>query len=196
MKKITNIHIPCILLALAAIFTGCASKAVYVDSQGPDTIVSLDQIDIQDWNRAADEMVRDLISSGRLEMAPDSPAIMAVSRIINDTTYHVDTDLLIKKIRIALNQSGKVFTTSTIAYGNIEDPLAKELAAADASIPKQKTPYYTLSGKIIESYATAGRTKQITYTFQLSLTTVKDGIAIWEGERQITKQGKKNSIGW
>jgi PBP1b-binding outer membrane lipoprotein LpoB len=33
-------------------------------------------------------------------------------------------------------------------------------------------------------------------SFQLSLTTVKDGLAVWEEEKQITKQGTRSSVGW
>ena len=59
-----------------------------------------------------------------------------------------------------------------------------------------RLPYYTLSGKLLEDRAQAGKVKQVTYTFQLSLTTVKDGLAVWEEEKQITKQGTRSSVGW
>ena len=126
---------------------------------------------------------------------------MAISRIINNTQTQIDTDSLTKKIRVALNQSGKVVTTTTMGLGgNAEDPMAKEAAQMNAMLngEKQKTvlPYYTLSGKLLEDRARAGSTRQVTYTFQLSLTTVKDGIAVWEDEKQITKQGKKASVGF
>jgi len=189
-------------LPLAVVFTGCeTSEARYVDSKGPETIVSLDQINIQDWNRAAEQMVASLLASGVLERAPEQPAIMAISRIVNNTQQQVDTDMLTKKIRVALNQSGKVVTTTTIGLGGkAEDPLAKDSGDMQAfmSGEKQQTklPYYTLSGKLLEDRARAGSTRQVTYTFQLSLTEVKSGLAVWEDEKQITKQGKKASVGW
>lgn len=63
---------------------------------------------------------------------------------------------------------------------------------------KQKTtlPYYTLSGKLLEDRVKSGSTQQTTYTFQLSLTTTKNGLAIWEDETLITKQGQRSSVGW
>lgn len=196
------------LLALSAVVTpaalflaGCETGATYTDSKGTGTIVSLDQIDIQDWNRAADEMVASLLASGVLERAPEQPAVMAVSRIVNNTMQQVDTDSLTKKIRIELNRSGKTITTTTLGLGGrAEDPLAKEAAEMQAMLDGQKKattlPYYTLSGKLIEDRARAGSTRQVTYTFQLSLTTVKDGLAVWEDEKQITKIGKKPSVGF
>lgn len=196
------------LLALSAVVTpaalflaGCETGATYTDSKGTGTIVSLDQIDIQDWNRAADEMVASLLASGVLERAPEQPAVMAVSRIVNNTMQQIDTDSLTKKIRIELNRSGKTITTTTLGLGGrAEDPLAKEAAEMQAMLDGQKKattlPYYTLSGKLLEDRARAGSTRQVTYTFQLSLTTVKDGLAVWEDEKQITKIGKKPSVGF
>jgi PBP1b-binding outer membrane lipoprotein LpoB len=120
---------------------------------------------------------------------------------VNNTQQQVDTDSLTKKIRVALNQSGKVITTTTLGLGGkVEDPLAKESAEMAAMMAGQKQvtrlPYYTLSGKVLEDRAQAGKVKQVTYTFQLSLTTVKDGLAVWEEEKQITKQGTRSSVGW
>lgn len=187
----------------AALFLGgCeTTDARYVDSKGTSTIVSLDQIDIQDWNKAADEMVASLLASGVLERAPEQPAVLAISRIVNNTQQQVDTDSLTRKIRVALNQSGKTITTTTLGLGGkAEDPLAKEAAEMQAMLGGQKKtttlPYYTLSGKLLEDRTRAGKTRQVTYTFQLALTTVRDGLAIWEDEKQITKQGSRPSVGF
>ncbi len=189
--------------AAALLFTGCATKndARYVDSQGPQTIVSLDRINIQDWNNAADRLVASLLASGVLERAPEQPAVMAVSRIRNNTQQQVDTDSLTKKIRVALNQTGKVVTTTTLGPdGRVEDQMAADVGAMQAFMAgeKQKTvlPYYTLSGKLLEDRVRSGNTQQVTYTFQLSLTTTRNGLAVWEDEQLITKQGQRSSVGW
>lgn len=189
--------------ALALLATGCATKndAKYIDSQGPATIVSLDSINIQDWNNAADKLVSSLLASNALDRAPELPAVMAVSRIRNNTGVQVDTDNLTKKIRVALLDTGKVVTTTTLGPdGKQEDAMAADVGAMQAFMAgeKQKTtlPYYTLSGKLLEDRVKSGNTRQVTYTFQLSLTTVKDGLAVWEGEEQITKQGQRSSVGW
>lgn len=189
--------------ATALLLTGCATKndARYVDSQGPQTIVSLDRINIQDWNNAADRLVASLLASGVLERAPEQPAVMAVSRIRNNTQQQVDTDSLTKKIRVALNQTGKVVTTTTLGPdGRVEDQMAADVGAMQAFMAgeKQKTvlPYYTLSGKLLEDRVRSGNTQQVTYTFQLSLTTTRNGLAVWEDEQLITKQGQRSSVGW
>lgn len=191
------------LASAALLATGCATKndARYIDSKGPETIVSLNQINIQDWNMAADKLVASLLASGVLERAPELPAVMAVSRIRNNTQQQVDTDSLTKKIRIALNQTGKVVTTTTLGPdGKVEDAMAADVGAMNAFMAgqKQKTvlPYYTLSGKLLEDRVRSGSVNQTTYTFQLSLTTTRDGLAVWEDQTQITKQGQRSSVGW
>jgi len=201
--KSTRLLVLALTGASAAFLSGCATQnnAKYVDSQGPNTIVSLSQINIQDWNNASEKLVASLLASGVLERAPELPAVMAISRIRNNTQQQVDTDSLTKKIRIALNQTGKVVTTTTMGPdGRVEDAMAADAGAMGAFMAGEKQvtklPYYTLSGKLLEDRASVGSTKQVTYTFQLSLTTVKDGLALWEGEELITKQGQRSSVGW
>lgn len=198
-----NFALACTTTVLALLASGCASKhdAKYVDSQGPNTVVSINAINIQDWNQAADKLVASLLASNVLDRAPDLPAIMAVSRIRNNTQQQVDTDSLTKKIRIALNQTGKIVTTTTLGPdGKAEDAMAAEIGAMNAFMAGEKPvttlPYYTLSGKLLEDRVRSGSTRQTTYTFQMSLTTVKDGLAVWEDETQITKQGRHSSVGW
>lgn len=182
---------------------GCATGAGYIESGGTESIVSLDKIDIQDWQNAADKMVKSLLTSGRLEGATRQPAVLAISRITNNTQQMVDTDSLVKKIRVQLSKSGKVVTTTTVGLnGASEDPLAKSQAEYAAfmndnsSQPATTMPDYSLSGKLLEARTKVGRKQQVTYSFQMSLTQISTGLAIWEDEVQITKQGKKNSVGW
>ena len=181
------------------IFGGCATHTRYVETTGPRTIVTTD-INIQDFSYAAEEMIKSLLASGSLDKTQIQPAMLAISRIVNNTTQQIDTDLFIKKIRVALNQSGKALTTTTMGIGGIaEDPLAKGIQQekefyADKKEP-QRMPDFTLSGKIIEKRDRQDDVRQVTYAFQLSLTN-NDGLAVWEEEKQITKQGKRGVIGW
>ena len=184
------------------LLAGCGSppnSAQYVDPNGPHTIVSLNQIDIQDFSNAGNAMVQDLINSGVLEKAPQQPAVLAISRITNNTTQQFDTDMLTKNIRIALLQTGKVVTTTTFGT-NPEDKMAQDAGNMQAFMNGQpqptRIPYYTLSGKIDINTAKAGDVYQRSYIFQLSLTEVNSGLAVWEGQKIITKQGQKPAIGW
>lgn len=197
MKKDSKFYL--MLLTPLIFLDGCTTHTRYIEPGGPRTIVT-SEINIQDFSYAAEDMVKSLLISGSLDKTPQQPAVLAISKIINNTTQQIDTDMLTKKIRVALSQSGKVLTTTTIGIGGIvEDPLAQGIQQenefyADKNKP-QRLPDYSLSGKIIEKRDRQDNVRQVTYTFQLSLTD-GNGLAVWEEEKQITKQGKQCVIGW
>jgi uncharacterized protein (TIGR02722 family) len=186
-------------LAAAALFTGCGTNAHYVQTGGRESIVSLGKINDQDFIAAASSATSDLLASGVLDRVKNPPAILAMSRIVNNTSQQIDIDLLTKKIRVGLLNSGKAVTTTTFGLGGqAEDPLAKGIQQQQEFMNDQKTtrlPDFTLSGKIIENTAKSGDTRQTTYSFQLALTD-QQGLAVWEGEKEITKQGTQSSVGF
>lgn len=203
MKSFRKLLLPGLALCAGLLlFSGCQRPVGYVDPDGPRTVVTLDSINIQDWSRAADEMVASMVETGVLDRAPNLPAVLALSRITNDTSEQVDTDMLTRRIRVSLNRTGKVVTTTTVGLGGVaEDPLARERAERERFLhgeqaAPQAQPYWSLSGKILEDRVRAGRTRQTTYIFQLSLTEIATGLALWEDERRITKQGTRPSVGW
>jgi penicillin-binding protein activator len=196
MKKI-------ILLSLAALpllVGGCGTNAHYIQTGGKESVVTVSGINIQDFIQAANTATSDLLASGALDKVATPPAVIAISRIVNNTGQQIDTDLLTKKIRVGLLNSGKAQTTTTMGLGGTaEDPMAKGLqqeAEFKADQKTTRTPDFTLSGKIIETVARTGSTSQSTYSFQLSLTDPKTGLAVWEGEKEITKQGSRPAVGF
>jgi uncharacterized protein (TIGR02722 family) len=197
MKKTVLLSI--LAAAIPFIVGGCAS-AHYVETGGSESVVTVGQINIQDYIQAANAATSDLLASGALDKVATPPAVLAISRIVNNTGQQIDTDLLTKKIRVAVLNSGKAQTTTTMGLGGTaEDPMAKGLQQENEFMNDQKTtrkPDFTLSGKIIETTARAGSTRQSTYSFQLSLTDARTGLAVWEGEKEITKQGTRPSVGF
>jgi uncharacterized protein (TIGR02722 family) len=188
-----------LLAVSAALFTGCGTNAHYVETGGRESVVSVGKINSQDFIQAAGAATSDLLASGVLDRVKNPPAVLAMSRIVNNTGQQVDIDLLTKKIRVGLLQSGKAVTTTTFGLGgSAEDPLAKGIQQQEEFMNDQKTtrlPDFTLSGKIIENAVSAGSTRQSTFSFQLSLTD-RQGLAVWEGEKEITKQGSKATVGF
>ena len=187
--------------ALPFLGAGCAGTgAHYVQTGDQHNIVSLGQINIQDYIQAANDMTGKLLASGALDRVATPPAVLAISRIVNNTGQQIDTDLLTKKIRVGVLESGKALTTTTLGLGgSAEDPMAKGLQQENEfknDVKATRTPDFTLSGKIIELTARASNTRQSTYSFQLSLTDAKSGLAVWEGEKEITKQGTRASVGF
>ncbi len=198
MKK--NVILSLLAAVLPLIVGGCGSQAHYIQTGGRESVVTVSGINIQDFIQAADAATSDLLASGKLDKVANPPAVLAISRIINNTGQQIDTDLLTKKIRVALLNSGKAQTTTTMGLGGTaEDPMAKGLQQEAEFKSDQKatrTPDFTLSGKIIETVARTGNTSQSTYSFQLSLTDTQTGLAVWEGEKEITKQGSRPTVGF
>jgi uncharacterized protein (TIGR02722 family) len=187
-----------VLAPAALVFTGCSTNQVRtVDSKGPQSL-NTSGINSQDWANAADQLVGSLLSSGVLDKAPAQPAVLAVDRVINNTQAQVDTDLLIKKIRVALTQTGKVAITNTMGLGE-RAVVASEAAEMDELTTGKKAklvaPHYTLYAKLIQQSERINSVTQNTYSFQMSLISVKSGLTVWEDEREIAKQSKKAVMG-
>ena len=196
MKK--NLVLP-LLAAVPLAIAGCASNAHYIQTGGSQSIVTINSINIQDFIQAANTETSELLASGALDRVPNPPAVLAISRIVNNTGQQIDTDLLTKKIRVAVLQSGKALTTTTVGLGGTaEDPMAKNFQQENdfKTGQTQRAPDFTLSGKIIQTLVKEGNVSQSTFSFQLSLTDAKTGLAVWEGEKEITKQGTRGSVGF
>jgi PBP1b-binding outer membrane lipoprotein LpoB len=175
-----------------------------------ETITTVGGIDIQDATDAAAELSESLLAANVLGRA-GQPSIIAIDRYINDTSQQIDRDVIVKKIRVSLNKAGVAQTMTTLdsaggigGESNIATRAARERdneARAnaflnDTAAPELPKPDYALTFKILDNRVRAGRTRQTTYTFQMSLTDVKTGLAVWEDEKQITKQGSKPAVGW
>jgi uncharacterized protein (TIGR02722 family) len=189
------------ILAVAA--AGC-QKAAYVDPKGNDLIVNADRMNIQDWNLLADQVVQSLITSGALSRLPNQPAGVLLNPVINTTTQQFDTDAILKKIRIALLNSGRAEVIMTTGPGGrAEDPIAKDAQALkdfqsgrDNQVNPSNVPDATLTAKLIEDRARSGSTKQVAYVLQMSMTNTTTGRAVWEGEASVVKQGQRSSVGF
>lgn len=194
-----------IVLCSTLMIAACASPTRYVDPAADDGAVTM-SMDYRDFERAADAAVQDLLSSGAVDNPSGERYVMVVSRIINDTMQRIDTDQLVKKIRVALLRSGKVVTTTAVGIDGAEDVMnekARELRQSaefdQAGVQKEGTlraPDLSLSGKIIQRNHKVDDEQQVEYYFQLSLTDLREGLAIWENETPIIKRGSDQSVAW
>ena len=186
------------------LLSGCADKVQRIDmhNDGGDQVIGLDY---RDFNQAAGEAVQSMLKSNALNKKGGDRYVLAISEVRNDTMQHIDTDQLVKKIRIELLNSGKVYVSTAI--GSAEDSMNKEVRAVrddaefkQASVAKKGTliaPDMSLSGKIIQRNVSMGKDKQqVEYYFMLTLTQLKTGFAVWEGESIIGKRGSSKSVAW
>ena len=204
MKSITKIMFSALLAA--GLMSGCADKTERIDINNDkgDQVMGLDY---RDFNQAAAEAVQSMLKSGALDKKGGDRYVLAISRVTNDTMQHIDTDQLIKKIRVELLQSGKVVVTTAVSANGAEDQMSKqarELRNDDEF--NQRTvqekgqmiaPDMSLSGKILQrNVAMDDGKQQVEYYFMLSLTEIKTGLAWWEGETIIGKRGSGKSVTW
>ena len=202
------------LLALtiaAAGLVGCATDAVYLRGPGSDRPEGRGEttlgLDYRDFEYSADQAVESFLSSPySRRQGSHEPWVMAISRIINDTALNIDTDQLVKKIRVDLLNSGRVMVTTAVGLEGPEDPMnekARELR--DNEEFNQETvestgtlvaPDLSLSGKIIQRANPVGREQQVDYYFQLTVTNLETGLAYWEFEEVIVKLGSDSRFSW
>lgn len=188
----------------ALLFSGCADKVQKIDMNN-DTGDQVAGLDYRDFNQAAAEATQSMLRSPAITKPGGGRYVLAISDVKNDTMQHIDTDQLIKKIRIELLNSGKVFVTT--AMGGAEDKMNKEARELrDNDEFKQNTtikkgtlaaPDLSLSGKILQRNINMGNGKQqIEYYFMLTLTDLVNGFATWEGETVIGKRGSDKAVAW
>ncbi len=192
-----------VLLTLA--LTGCNQKTMVLNQGAPEgpTTTGLSN---SDFELAAREAVESMLLSGAVDPVNGNKNILVISNITNDTMQRIDTDQLVKKIRVALLQSGKVKTTTAISLNGPEDKmnaaygsLAKSQKINKKTLKKQSwtAPNMSLSGKIMQRNVRTSKGNQlIEYYFQLSLTDLGDGLAIWEGETPISKLASSDTVSW
>lgn len=163
-------------------------------------------LDERDFAGAAQAAVQKLLGSGAVDRPGGGRYVIAISRITNDTMQRVDTDLLVKKIRVALLNSGKAAITTAIGDSGPEDALSvryRELRQSNeynqqnmASEHEMALPDLSLSGKFIQSNTTVDAGQRTDYNFQLSLTDLHSGVALWEDEEPLSKLGSNATVAW
>jgi len=198
------------VLPAVILVSGCQSTTKYVDS-GNESIAVLG-LSQRDFDQAANQALNDIIASPLLvhpEADKGGRYILSIYNIINDTSQRIDTDQLVKKIRVGLLQSGKFLTTTAVNFtgsGPEDTSSTKVRELNDSALINKNTvkkngtvisPDFSLSGKIIQRTNRVNRSEQLVeYYFQLTLTQLETGLAYWEGEYPIAKTGSNDSVTW
>lgn len=182
-------------------FMGCSAR--YVDSGGNEVVVSADRMNIQDWSLLADEVVQSIVTSGVLaRYGGDQPAGIMLNPLQNQTTESFDGDAILKKIRIALINTGRVQVITIGGFGaEVEDEIAarakdRQQLAAGLGDPLADVPAITLTAKLLRDQVRAQGQTQSAYILQMTLTDTSSGRGVWEGEATVMKQGSKSTIGF
>lgn len=191
---------------LVTAVSGCASQPHYVNTEndrGPITM----SLDYRDFQMAADAAIEQMLVAPMFNRPEGGRVILAIGRVSNRTMQHIDTDRMVKKIRVALNQSGKAAVSTVIGHGGPESAAAslndtmRESDNFNQDTVARKGNFigaeYELTGKFLQKNSRAGKNhQQVDYTFQLALTHLETGIAVYEYEKDIIKRGTNKTVAW
>jgi len=194
-----------VLSLLVVLFAGCGSQTRLI-RPGMSDVPTVEGLSNNDFEQAASEVVQSMLRSGSIDRNDGKKNILVISSILNDSMQRIDTDQLIKKIRIELLQSGKVKTTTAIGLNGSEDVMNQKYSQLSSSKKVNKStlvrqrftaPNLSLSGRIFQKNNRINSSLQLTeYYFQLTLTDLSDGLGVWEGEVAIGKETSSNSVSW
>jgi penicillin-binding protein activator len=204
MKAIPGLNVLA-AVGVVVVLSGCATPT-RIDPRGTETVTTVTKLDIQDATDAAGELAQSLLEAGVLGKG-GKPSTVAVDSFVDSTGESIDRDEVLKKIRVVLNKAGVAQTMTALdSSGELrgESAIASKAARErlkdaqvdaflnDEEAPEAIYPDFALTFKILDNRVRTGlvrQTQQVTYTFQMSLTDVKSGSAVWEEETQITKKG-------
>ena len=193
-------------IALCVAIAGCGETTV-VDLDNEKEVATMQnvmELEYRDWTKTAESMTKSMLASGAFSRVKNP--VIAMGNIKNDTMQRFDTDILTKKIRSTLINSGRAqVTTSFENFGPAEDGTTYAVrgtrgnAEYDAStIVAPGTlvaPNMSLSGKMLQrnlklqSGWFSSVDTRVEYYLQMTLTDVKTGLALWEDEQPIIKEG-------
>ncbi len=198
----------CRAMGLAVVLgmtAGCAPQTQLLSSSAVDRPITLG-LSAADFEQAAASATQSMLASGAVDRSDGKKNIMVVSTVLNDTMQRIDTDQLVKKIRVELLRSGKVQVTTAIGLHGAEDQMNTAFSELSQSrkvdrntLVKQKlaAPNMSLSGKILQRNNRVDRNKELVeYYFQMTLSDLQNGLAVWEGEEQISKLGSAKGTSW
>jgi uncharacterized protein (TIGR02722 family) len=147
-----------------------------------------------------------MLTSGALNHPGGGRYVIAISRVTNDTMQRIDTDELIKKIRVALLNSGKAVITTAVGADGPEDAMSMQVRQlrksqefSQRNVAQQHTmvaPDLSLSGKFLQNDNQVDNGQRVDYSFDLTLTDLSTGLAVWEDEEPISKLGTNATVAW
>lgn len=192
---------------MAAIaLAGCGSNPTRIDPKSNQGMVTTDDINFKDWQIAAEKSVNSLLQSGTLKREDGRKNVLMISTVKNSTSQHINTRILTDKIRQAVLRSGMALTTTAVGGSGAEDNATRQVRKLqDDDMFNQQTvqkdgtaiaPDMSLAGEIVQQKTSQGRTSESYFFFHLTLTDLKTGLAVWEDNVEIAKQGTRPLMGW
>ena len=184
---------------MLVLMTSCGTTARMIEIGSDEDLTTISSIDPRDWQKAAADSISAMLESGALKRADGRKHVVMISRIRNYTLQHLDSRLLTAKMRQAILASGQAIVTSAIGNSSNIDLAVRRIRDKEyddlfdqSTVQKRGTviaPDLSLSGSITQQTTVQGRTEESYFVFHLVLTDLKTGLALWENNVEIAKQG-------
>ena len=193
-----------LVLAIAALLFSCGPKTKNID-MNDDRAAAVMALDHRDFTKAADTMIKSMLNSNALKKPNGERFVVAMSTIKNDTMQRIEVSQLTAKIRRDLLNSGRLIMTTAVGSQqdamNSEARKLRESAEFNQETVQQKgqllAPELSLAGKIFQrNIKLDNGDQQVEYYFNLMMTDLKTGLAIWEEEVTMGKRGSGKSATW
>lgn len=191
-----------VLIGLCAALASCGGTTV-IDTNNTEQVAEMKntmQLEYRDWEKAASNMTQSMLNSGAF--AKIKNPVIAITNIKNDTMQRIDSDMLVKKIRATLVNSGKAqiatnFSGEDITANSVRTLRGDKEYNSDTIMGQGNlvAPNMSLSGKMIQRNLDIDSgwfsrvDTRVEYYLQLTLTDLKTGLSVWEGEEPILKNG-------
>jgi uncharacterized protein (TIGR02722 family) len=193
--------LPLLGLAAASLGLGCSGPVTtYGNAQATETVNA--DFGSTDLQMIADKMVASLVSSNRLQpdpADPDQPPLVAVTRLRNDTSEHIDTRSITDKIRTSLIKSNKVRFSALDQQQElmVQYKLQGTLAdtATQKAAGKQIGAKYILGGNISSIVKITNKVKDVYYKITLQATDIESAVIVWADDVEIRKDQVRRLFG-
>ncbi len=194
------------IFAISVFLVSCGSDPARIDAGGTQTLTTTYEVNVKDWQIAAEKCVSSMLTSGILARNDGRKSVIMVSTVKNSTSQHIDIQILTQKIRTAILRSGQALTTTAVSGSGPEDRATKQVRDLQEdemfnqdTVQKMGTviaPDFSLAGEITQQTAALGRKRESYFYFHMTLTDLKTGLATWEDEVEIAKQDKTPLMGF
>lgn len=199
MFRCLTVSAGALVLLVAA---GCGSAPVRIDTNSNQGLTTVHGIDFKDWQIAAEKGINSMLASGSLKRPDGRKTILMVSDVRNSTQSSVNTRILTDKIRQAVLRSGQAVVTTAVGAKGAEEKAVRQVRELEnddlfnqSTVQKRGTviaPDMSLSGDIVQQRRASGRTEESYFFIHMVLTDLSTGLAVWEDNVEIAKQGTKS----
>lgn len=187
-------------VSAVAVLSGCATPmhtSVYASSE--EEGIASRGVDLHDYQLVVEKMVTSMLKHG-LETDAGKKPVIALGPIYNHTRYKIEVRMIGEDIRTEVLKSGLAkFSTATDFdhKGGESGQLYKQLEfqnesghvnpAAAAKFGQIVGADYLLFGNIYSLERSSGRTTEANFKFNLTLTEVATGLAVWADTKPVRK---------